>query len=123
MIDRLYEKIGGRSKINAAVELFYRKVMADERLYHFFDGVDLNHLHARQSMFLSMLMGGEVVYTGRQIRTAHAGPRKHGMDDTHFDALLAHFRTALEELGIDGEAVSEMMTRLEGTRKDVLGRA
>jgi truncated hemoglobin YjbI len=122
MVDHLYERIGGRKKINDAVELFYRKVLADARLQPFFAGVDMKHLHARQSMFLSMLMGGEMVYTGREIRAAHSQPRTHGMDDSHFDLLLAHFRAALEELGIASEPVSEIIARLEKTRKDVLNR-
>ena len=122
MIDRLYERIGGRPKINAAVDLFYRKVRADEKLRDFFDDLDMDHLRSRQSMFLSMLVGGEIVYTGRDIRTAHARPRGKGLSDTHFDALLKHFQTSLEELGIAAEVVSEVMMLLEGTRDEVLDR-
>lgn len=122
MIDKLYEKIGGRSVINAAVDLFYKKVLADETLRPFFDGVDMGHLHARQSMFMSMLVGGEMVYTGRDVRMAHAGARASGMNDAHFDALLKHFRQALEEIGIAAQTVSEVMALVEATRNDVLGR-
>ena len=30
----LYEKIGGEKAIDAAVDLFYRKVLADDRISH-----------------------------------------------------------------------------------------
>ena len=122
MIDRLYETVGGRSTINAAVDLFYRKVLADDRLRHFFEDVDMDHLRARQSMFLTMLLGGGTVYTGRDIRAAHARPREKGLNDSHFDVLLRHFQASLEELGIAAEHVREVMRLLENTRVAVLGR-
>ncbi|MGB1061385.1 MAG: truncated hemoglobin, partial [Ketobacter sp.] len=37
----LYEKIGGEPAVDAAVDLFYKKVLADERIKHFFEGVDM----------------------------------------------------------------------------------
>jgi truncated hemoglobin YjbI len=123
VIDRLYDRIGGAEKINAAVEIFYRRVLEDEGLRHFFEGVEMKHLRARQSMFLSMLTGGKTVYTGKQIRTAHAGARAMGMDDAHFDALLAHFGRALRDVGVSAEAVTETMTLLERVRGDVLDRS
>ena len=92
MVDTLFEMIGGRQTIQAAVRSFYDRVLADDTLRPFFDGVEMNHLRARQSMFLSMLLGGRVVYTGRDIRDAHAGSRIKGLSDSHFDMLLNHFR-------------------------------
>ena len=65
-VDTLYEIIGGRSKIHAAVDLFYQKVQADPSMKPFFDGQDMSRLRAGQSMFLSMLLGGKTVYTGKE---------------------------------------------------------
>jgi truncated hemoglobin YjbI len=118
----LLERIGGRRRINAAVDLFYRKVRADERVSHFFDGVNMDHLRSLQSMFLTMLVGGRTVYAGRDIHKAHAQPRGQGLNDGHFDALLKHFEDSLQEVGIEPETVSEIIRRLEGTRDAVLGR-
>lgn len=123
MADTLYETIGGRLRIKAAVELFYQKVFADESVSHFFQGVDVQGLHARQSMFVSMLLGGKIVYTGKDIRAAHANSRMKGMTDAHFDTLLKHFRAALEEIEIQPDKVVKIMSLLEGTRDAVLGRA
>lgn len=122
MIDQLYEKVGGAKVITKAVDVFYDKVLADETLRPFFDHTDMKHLRTRQSMFLSMLVGGEMVYTGRDMRTAHAQPRRQGMTPAHFDALLRHFREALIETGVAPENADELVRRLEGTRKDVLSK-
>ncbi len=122
MADTLYDTIGGSKRINAAVELFYAKVYADDSLRPFFEGVDVKGLHARQSMFVSMLVGGQKVYTGKNLSLAHAGSRMKGMTDVHFDTMLDHFRAALTEIQVPPQRVAEIMTLLEGTRDAVLSR-
>jgi len=32
----LYERIGGEPAVNAAVDIFYRKVLSDQHINHFF---------------------------------------------------------------------------------------
>lgn len=122
MADTIYETIGGRLRIQAAVKLFYEKVFADPSVGHFFQGVDRDGLHARQSMFVSMLLGGKIVYTGKDISKAHASSRMQGMTDAHFDTMLKHFRAALEEIQVQPDRVVKIMVLLEGTRDAVLGR-
>jgi hemoglobin len=120
MADTLYETIGGRLKINAAVELFYKKVLADESLRPFFEGVGMDHVRARQSMFVSMLLGGRVVYTGKDIHTAHEQPRKMGMNASHFETFLKHFRASLEEVGVQPGRLEQVIKLLEESRGAVL---
>jgi len=122
MIDDLYEMIGGRRTIWAATESFYRRVLADKQLSHFFGGADMEHLHARQSMFISMLLGGRVVYTGKEISAAHAQARIKGLNDTHFDIFLKHFRDALTEVGVKPDKLEKVIQLLEGKRSAVLHR-
>lgn len=122
MIDDLYDLIGGRRTIWAATDSFYRRVLADEALNHFFKDSDLAHLRARQSMFISMLLGGRVVYTGKDIAAAHAHSRDLGLNDTHFDAFLKHFRAALTEVGVADDKAEKVMKLLEGKRATVLNR-
>jgi hemoglobin len=122
MADTIYETIGGRLRIQAGVKLFYDKVLADPAVKHFFADTDMDGLRAKQSMFVSMLVGGKVVYTGKKISDAHASARVAGMTDEHFDTILKHFRAALEEIGVEPEKVDKVMALLETTRNDVLGR-
>ena len=122
MVDNLFETVGGRRTISAAVDLFYRRVLADVSVQQFFRGVDMEHLRARQSMFISMLLGGRFVYTGKDITAAHDGARNLGLNDSHFDTILTHFRASLEEVGVEADKVEKIMGLLEGTRKAVLNR-
>jgi truncated hemoglobin YjbI len=121
MIEDLFELVGGRSIIESATELFYNKVLQDQNLRQFFEGVDMTHLRSRQAMFISMLLGGRV-YTGKNIHGAHALARNQGLNSTHFDVFLAHFRAALEEVGVKPENAEEVMKRLESKRATVLDR-
>ena len=122
MVDQLYDLIGGRQTVWAATESFYRRVLADESVSHFFKDADVAHLRARQSMFISMLLGGRVVYTGKDITAAHAQSRQQGLNDTHFDTFLKHFRAALDEVGVKPDKAEKVMKLLEGKRSAVLNR-
>jgi truncated hemoglobin YjbI len=120
MIEDLFDLIGGRRTIEAAIDLFYDKVLHDDNLRHFFEGVDMAQLRSRQGIFISMLLGGRV-YTGKDIHHAHARSRDHGLNETHFDLFLNHFRSALEEVGVKPDNAEILMKRLESKREAVLG--
>ena len=122
MIDDLYETIGGRRTVWAATDSFYRRVMEDETLRHFFDSADMAHVRNRQSMFISMLLGGRVVYTGKEIGAAHANARAKGLTDKHFDAFLIHFRAALDEVGVKPDKAEKVMKLVEAKRSTILNR-
>lgn len=119
MIEDLLDLIGGRSTIEAATDRFYLKVLQDEKLRRFFEGVDDARLRALQAMFISMLLGGRV-YTGKNLRDAHAGSRAAGLHDGHFDMFLRHFRDALVEVGVKPENADKIKNRLESKRGAVL---
>jgi hemoglobin len=120
MIDELYELIGGRRTVWAATEAFYRRVLDDDALRPFFLTSDMAQLRARQSMFISMLLGGKIVYTGRGIAEAHEKARGEGLNDGHFDRFLKHFRDALEEVGVQADKVEKAAKLLESKRDTVL---
>ena len=120
MIDQLYDLIGGKRTVWAATEAFYTKVLADDTLSPFFESADIAQLRARQSMFVSMLLGGQIVYTGKDIAAAHAHAREQGLNDGHFDRFLTHFREALNEVGVKADKVEKVMKLLEARRSAVL---
>lgn len=120
MIDDLYDLIGGSQTVRAATEAFYRRVFADDTLSPFFKTTDLAQLCSRQSMFISMLLGGRVVYTGKDIHAAHGHARGQGLNDGHFDRFLSHFREALKEVGVEAQKVEKVANLLETKRNTVL---
>jgi len=122
MSDALFEKIGGEAAVNAAVDIFYRKVLADERINKFFDGVDMEKQAAKQKAFLTMAFGGPHNYTGKDMREGHAHLVKEGLNDTHFDAVVENLGATLKELGVADDLIAQVAAIAETTRNDVLGR-
>ena len=119
MVEDILDLIGGRRTIKAATELFYDKVLQDDTLRQFFEGVDMAHLRSRQAMFISMLLGGRI-YAGKDIHDAHALARDHGLNAAHFDLFLKYFRASMEEVGVKPENAERIMNLVERKRRAVL---
>jgi hemoglobin len=118
----LYERIGGEAAVNAAVDLFYRKVLNDYRINRFFDNADMDKQIAKQRAFFTMAFGGPNHYTGQDMRNAHARLVKIGLDDSHFNAVMEHLGATLVELNVPAELIAEAAAIAESTRNDILGR-
>lgn len=122
MSETLYDKIGGEAAVNAAVDIFYRKVLADDRISSFFDGVDMDNQAAKQKAFLTVAFGGPNNYTGEDMRKGHAHLVERGLNDSHFDAVMENLGATLTELNVPDELIAEAAAIAESTRNDVLGR-
>ncbi|MDP6817894.1 MAG: group 1 truncated hemoglobin [Alphaproteobacteria bacterium] len=122
MADTIYQKIGGEAAVNAAVDMFYRKVLSDDHISGYLDNTDMDAQREKQKAFLTMVFGGPNEYTGKDLRTAHAKLVEQGMDDSHFDAVAGHLQDTLSELGVPADIAGEIMTVAAGTRSEVLNR-
>ena len=122
MAETIYDQIGGDAAVDAAVDVFYRRVLADSRISHFFDSTDMDAQRAKQKAFLTMAFGGPNRYTGSDLRTAHAPLLRRGLNDSHFDAVAEHLQATLKELKVPEALVRQVMTTAASTRNDVLGR-
>ncbi|MBX7254917.1 MAG: group 1 truncated hemoglobin [Candidatus Hydrogenedentes bacterium] len=118
----LYETLGGQAAVEAAVDIFYRHVLGDDRISHFFDDVDMERQAAKQKAFLTMAFGGPHNYTGADMRRAHAHLVARGLNDTHFDAVKENLEKALSELSAPAELIQQVLAIAESTRNDVLSR-
>lgn len=118
----LYEQLGGQPAVDAAVDIFYRKVLSDDRISDFFDGVDMDRQIGKQKAFLTMAFGGPHNYTGADMRTGHAHLVARGLNDSHFDAVAENLNATLQELGVAQELIDQVMAIAGSTRNDVLGR-
>lgn len=117
----LFERLGGETAIDAAVDLFYDKVLVDDRINHFFTNTDMAAQRGHQKMFLSYAFGGMPGYNGKGMREAHAPlVEKMGLNDSHFDAVVENLAISLTELGVSDELIGEVAGVAESIRDDVL---
>ena len=120
--ESLYEQTGGEAAVNAAVDIFYRKVLSDERINAFFDDVDMEKQAAKQKAFLTMAFGGPNNYTGKNMRDAHKHLVARGLNDKHVDIVIEHLGGTLKELGAAAEDIAAVAAIANGARKDVLNK-
>ncbi|MBL4712235.1 MAG: group 1 truncated hemoglobin [Gammaproteobacteria bacterium] len=118
----LYERIGGQGAVDAAVDIFYRKVLADERISDYFDGVDMEEQINKQKGFLTMAFGGPNEYTGKSMRDGHAHLVERGLNDSHVDAVIENLGATLQELGVAAADIQEVADIANSVRDDVLSR-
>lgn len=116
----LYEEIGGGEAIEAALEVFYEKVMDDPRVSVFFDGLDVGRIKRKQKAFLSMAFGGPKQYDGRTLRAAHHRAVESGLNEPVYEVFMGHFRSTLEELDVPEAKIGEIMAIAGTGRDDVL---
>ena len=118
----LFEELGGVAAVDAAVDSFYRKVLSDDRISRFFDGIDMDKQIAKQKGFLTMAFGGPNNYTGKSMRDGHAHLLKMGLNDSHVDVVIELLGQTLRELGVKENLIAQVAAIAESTRKDVLSR-
>lgn len=115
----LYERIGGEAAVDAAVDIFYRKVLSDDRIAHHFEGVDMDVQREKQKAFLSFAFGGPSRYAGRDLRTAHA---RMNLGEGDFDAVMEHLSATLESLQVPAPLINEVASIANSVKADVLNR-
>ncbi len=113
----IFEKIGGEAAVNAAVDVFYRNVLMDERISHFFEGIDMASQHQKQKAFMTMAFGGPNHYTGADMRKAHAHMK---LTEEHFTAVAENLIAALKELNVAQEHIDEIIAVCLSVKDDVL---
>ena len=101
----VYEAIGGRAAVVAAVDNFYRRLLDDPVLRPFFPGGVGVRYRAYVVTILGEALGGPERYRGDMVG-AHRGP---GISDAHFGRAADHVGAALDELGIPGDLTDRIV--------------
>ena len=118
----LFDQLGGAAAVDAAVDVFYRKVLSDDRVSEFFDDVDMDRQIAKQKGFLTMVFGGPVAYTGKDMRAGHTHLVERGLNDSHVDAVIELLAESLREVGAPEHLIAKVGAIAESARADVLNR-
>lgn len=113
----IYERVGGADAIDAAVDIFYTKVLADDAINEFFDIINMPAQIEKQKYFLKMALGGPHEYTGRDLREAHKGMN---LNEDHFTSVATHLVATLEELEVSQDLIDEIVTVVASTKDDIL---
>ena len=114
----LFERIGGHATVDAAVDLFYLKVVCDKRVECFFSKVDMTKQRQMQKQFLTYAFGGNTKWNEKSIRHAH---RNMNLKERHYHAIVQDLTETLRELSIADNLICEVLEVVGHSKNDVLG--
>ena len=115
----LYERLGGEEAVDAAVDIFYDKVIADERINDYFINLDMVAQATKQKNFLTMVFGGPSNYGGKDMRSGHA---HLGLQEEHFDAVVENLAATLQELNVSEADINDVAAIANSVKDDVLNQ-
>ena len=119
----IYEAIGGEPAVNAAVDIFYEKVLADSTISHFFTNIEMDGQSRKQKAFFTTLFKGETASADAYMRIAHQGlVDNEGLNEEHFGAVAGHLQATLEQLEVPRDLVGQIMGAAAGLQDAVLCR-
>ena len=111
----LFEKIG-EAKLRAVLTEFYARVFGDVMIGFLFAGKDRQRLIDKEYEFTAQLLGADIAYTGRPMRTAHAQSPIFG---GHFERRMQILRETLRDHEVDPEVVTSWMDHSYALRPQI----
>ena len=121
----LADRLGGYQAITAVVDEFVGNIAKDERINKFFAKTDITHLKKELTEQICAAGGGYVdkkhtkkcTYTGKDMKTAHAGM---GVGEGDFNALLEDLVKALDKFKVPEKEKGELLAALGPMKKDIV---
>ncbi|KAL4437104.1 hypothetical protein ABPG75_004243 [Micractinium tetrahymenae] len=119
----LYDQVGGGVVMKSIVDAFYARVLGDEHLARFFDGVDMAKHRRKFLLFATYVMGGPDEYEHSsnpwpQLYAVHERLIKHaGLKEVHLDMIKAHFKASLQQMGVGPKQIDQALAIVESTRR------
>jgi hemoglobin len=113
----LYDRLGGQDAINGVVDDFVGNVAADARINAFFANADIPHLKQMLKDQICSATGGPCKYTGKDMKTAHAGM---GIKEADFNALVEDLKKSLDKFKVGAKEQSDLLGALGGMKGDIV---
>lgn len=113
----LYKRLGGYDAIAAVVDEFVQRLATDPQLGRFFQGHSVSSVKKIRQLVVDQLCeatGGPCYYTGRDMKTAHAGM---GISEADWDASVKHLVATLDKFKVPEKEKNEVLGAIS-TMKD-----
>jgi hemoglobin len=113
----LYDRLGGKSSISAVIDQFVANVAADTRINGRFATTDIRKLKGHLVDQVCMATGGPCTYSGRDMKTTHAGMKISNGD---FGALVEDLVKSLDMFKVPAREKGELLDLLGAMKKDIV---
>ena len=115
----LYDRLGGQPAITAVVDDFVGNVAADTRINRFFARTDIPRLKRLLVEQICQGTGGPCTYTGRDMKTTHAGM---GITDAQFNALVEDLQKSLNKFKVPEKEQGDLLAVLGPMKPQIVGQ-
>jgi hemoglobin len=105
----LYDQLGQEPGITGVIDSFIGIVAADARINHFFSNANIARLKTLLVLQVGMASGGPQKYTGRDMKSAHAGM---GIREADFNALAEDLYMAMDRSDVPFRLQQRLMAVL-----------
>ena len=116
----LYERLGGYDGIAKVVDDFIGRLVADKQFEKFFIGQSTDSKKKIRNHVIEQFCvaaGGPCVYTGRDMKTTHAGL---GITEADWNAAANHLIAALDKYKVDEKSKAEVVAFVSTLKKDIV---
>ncbi|MCA9248681.1 MAG: group 1 truncated hemoglobin [Planctomycetales bacterium] len=116
----LYERLGGYDAIAAVAANLLPRLQGDDALRRFWDHRGADGLAREKQLlidFLCAASGGPLYYTGRDMKTAHAGMRISASD---WSAFIDHLGATLDAFELPAQERHEVIAFIESTKAEIV---
>ncbi len=108
---KLYDRLGGQPAVDAVVDQFLQRILADDRVNRWFAHAasDAKHFAAYKAKltdFVCQATGGPCKYKGLDMEAAHEGK---GVTPQAFDVVAGHLVDTLDALKVPEREKSQLM--------------
>jgi len=116
----LYERVGGYNALALVVDDFIGRLVADKQFEKFFIGHSTDSKKKIRQHILDQFCaatGGPCVYTGRDMKTTHAGL---GITEADWNAAAKHLTASLDKFKVPEKEKSEILAFVTTLKKDIV---
>lgn len=113
----LYDRLGGKTAITAVVDDFVGRVAADNRINGKFANANIPRLKSMLVDQICQASGGPCTYTGRDMKSTHAGM---GVSSSDFDALVGDLVATLNKFKVPEREKNELLGALGPMKGDIV---
>jgi hemoglobin len=121
MADRtLYERLGGYDAIAAVANDLLPRLQGDPRLARYWQHRGEDGMRREKQFLIDFLCssaGGPLLYTGRDMKTAHRGMR---IDERDWSAFLGHLTATLEAFRVPAAERDAVVAFVQSTKSDIV---
>ena len=118
----LYTRLGGYDALVAVTNDFISRLATDPQLAKFFTGLNdtsKKRVTAHVIDFLCVATGGPCIYTGQDMKTAHAGLH---ITDAEWNISAAHLTETLNKFKVPQKEQGEVMAAITGLKSQIVGQ-